>query len=200
MKSKVGTFFLFLLMACSLNAQQLDKHKIGFAYSSFGDNMVIQSSDVEGGASYYGQHFYTLGCYYLTPINTWLEFETGLEYLNHTILIEPAPMEIVRPSHNETISLINIPVTVRANFLKYFFLNGGIFLGLDADLSSSSIDDQSGIGCLFGIGVKYDFDFGGSIFVNPYSKLHALIPVMMDADHERIVEAGIRLGLTYSFN
>jgi len=91
--------------------------------------------------------------------------------------------------------VLNIPLTLRANFLKYFFINGGLFVDIDIS-TSSPVDNQTGIGALLGISVKYDFKNGISVFGNPYTKLHSLIPFSDTKYHQRILETGIRIGIT----
>jgi hypothetical protein len=94
-------------------------------------------------------------------------------------------------------SLINIPLTLRVNFLKFFFVNGGAFLGLHASLESP-IEPQNGLGAMLGLGMKYDFDFGGSIFINPYGKIHTLVHFSLNDYPQRVLESGFRIGIAYS--
>ena len=77
-----------------------------------------------------------------------------------------------RPPFDKDFSLINIPITVRANFLNYFFANGGLLLDFDVDTSSPV---ASGMGAILGIGSQYEFNNGIGLFVNPYAKTHALL-------------------------
>ena len=94
--------------------------------------------------------------------------------------------------------MINIPLTVRANFFKYFFANGGMIADIDITKSKNA-DSQSGIGAMIGIGAKYDFPSGLSIFVNPYIKLHSLVHFSTDNYHYRLYNEGIRAGIMYEF-
>ena len=197
--------FLFLILSLhSSIAQDIPKQKslgkIGFTYSSFGESNVFRNESLLGEASYNSDRFYTIGINYLRPINNWIELETGLEYSKHTILIRPnLPPDMDRTPFKANFSLINIPVTLRANFLKFFFVNGGLLLDLDAN-SSSPIDSQTGIGGLLGLGAKYDFNCGASIFVNPYLKFHSLIPFSSGNNQQKVYESGFRVGLTYNLN
>lgn len=83
--------------------------------------------------------------------------------------------------------------------MKFFFVNGGLLLDLDAN-SSSPIDSQTGIGGLLNLGAKYDFDCEASIFVNPYLKFHSLIPFSPGDNQQKVYESGFRVGLTYNLN
>ena len=191
MKKRFLIILFLFLISITLNAQDTIKQKsygkIGLTYSSFGKNKVHLNDVLDGDASYRGDDFYTLGITYLMPVNDLLELEMGLEYSRHSIFIA---------QQNAEFSLINIPVTLRANLFKYFFLNVGVFLDLD-NMSDGPIDSQRGIGALFGAGVKYDFNSGVSIFINPYLKLHSLLQYSQVDDHKQLYEAGVRMGVTY---
>ncbi len=174
--------------------------KIGITFSSFGKNDLIRSEDLIGDASYSGDQFFTVGLTYLHPINKWLFFESGIEYSKHTIVIDPnLPPDIDSEPYKSDFSLINIPLALRANFLRYFFINGGLLIDIDAS-KESAIDSQTGFGGLLGIGANYDFKCGASIFVNPYIKSHALLPFSAEDNHQRLWESGVRIGLTYNLN
>lgn len=174
------------------------KSQIGISVSSFGSNDLIYFQQLEGAASYNGEKFFTLGLTYLYPINKKIDLETGIEYSHHEINILPN----VPPGMDDTptsvfMTLVNIPVTVRVNFKKYFFINGGLFLDIDAG-TSEQLNSQTGIGGLVGLGIKYDSDYRISVFVNPYLKVHSLIPFSTSDQHQRLMESGFRFGLIYS--
>ncbi|MDP2234852.1 MAG: hypothetical protein Q8J88_00335 [Bacteroidales bacterium] len=198
---------IFIILSCILlnqgfliaqeNISEFRNAKIGLTYSSFGENDVFRFNELDGAASYNSDYFRTFGISYVHPLNKWLEVESGIEYSRHHILIQPnLPPNICAFPRKASFSLINIPVTLRAGFLKYFFVNGGLFLDVDASINSP-IANQTGIGVLLGLGVKYDFDFGISVFVNPYSNLHSLLPFQTEKHHQRILENGFRIGFSY---
>ena len=175
-------------------AQTADKGKIGFTYSLNGGTNVLQPA-LMGAASHTVTDASGIGLIYLKPINHWLELETGINYSLYKITTTSAPTPQVTTS-NSTHSLIDIPVGVRAGFWKYFFANSGLLLDLDL-MSNSHVDSQNGIGLMLGVGVKYDFKFGGSLFANPYGKIHSLLPFGFEKYHERILESGWKFGFTY---
>ena len=69
-------------------------------------------------------------------------------------------------------------------------------MGFDAG-SDSPI--ASGLGAILGVGAQYEFDNGLGFFVNPYAKGHALISFSSEKYPLRLIEAGVRVGVTYSF-
>jgi hypothetical protein len=171
--------------------------KIGVTFSSFGDNYVYRSNELVGVSSYDSDYFYSFGINYVQPLNKWLETETGIEYTIHSLIINPnVPPDKDSTPYSVSFGLINLPVTLRANFLNYFFVNGGIIIDIDASLKSP-ISSQTGIGTIFGIALKHDFKNGISAFINPYTKMHSLLPLMANSSHQRIWENGYRFGITY---
>ncbi len=201
-KFLVITLGIILVSQNFLNAQvnrsKLLNGKIGISFSSFGSNDVIRFQSPHGGASYKGDGFFTIGATYLYPLNKWLEIETGLEYSKHNIIIDTnLPPHMENTSIKANFSLINIPVSLRVNFLNYFFVNGGLLLDVDVS-KDRPIDGQTGVGAFLGAAVKYDFKNGISLFMNPYSKVHSIIPFVDTEHHQRAVEYGIRVGITYS--
>ncbi|MDY0347650.1 MAG: outer membrane beta-barrel protein [Tenuifilaceae bacterium] len=204
MKFKIITLGLLIILSCSLLAQENGgmKRSIGFTFSAFEGNDITNSARMTllGGASYSGKGFYTVGVNYVQPVRSWIDIESGVEYSNHTITVESMSQPEDHPPANKDISLINIPITARINFLKYFFINGGLMLDLDMGISSP-IDSQTGVGALLGIGAKYSLNNGLGAFVNGYYKYHSLIPLSANNyDYRwRLIEGGLRMGVTYSF-
>lgn len=157
---------------------------------------MIYFQQLEGAASYKGEKFFTLGLIYLYPLKNKIDIETGIEYSNHEISIMPnVPPGIDNKPNSAFMSLVNIPVTARLNFLKYFFINGGLFLDIDAGTSEQN--SQTGIGAMMGLGIRYDPGYRISVFVNPYFKVHSLIPFSTNDYHQRLMESGFRFGLAY---
>ena len=76
-------------------------------------------------------------------------------------------------------------------------MNGGLLLGIDTE-KENHLDDQTGIGALIGVGAKYDLkNTPVGLFVNPYYKIHSLIPFSVDKYHIRTDESGFRFGIVY---
>lgn len=199
MKTKLFIILTTLIIASHFtNAQKsIGNKRVGITFSSVGINEPTRFTDLDGAPNFSSKWSYSFGANYIHPLNSWLEIETGIEYAEHTIKVKTnlPPYEDSTP-HNTNLSLINIPMTVRANFWDYLFVNGGMLLDFETS-SSSNIDTQSGIGAILGIGAQYEFNNGLGLFINPYAKAHTLIPFSSEKYHQRLMEAGIRIGLTY---
>ena len=196
MKKLYVLLFIFVLFASEMKAQ---KAEVGITFSALSDNSIarfgdnyISDSGTDAGKSY------AFGITYLKPINKWLNVETGIEFLQskasiHSIVSTPSGVTTV--FRYGTLSLLNVPLGVRANFWKYCFVNGGVVLDVDVS-SNSPIQTQTGLGSLLGFGLKYDFKTGISLFVNPYMKIHSF-PLSFQTDQEHLLESAVRFGVSY---
>lgn len=197
------TLCLLLILSMTATLSQAQNSftplkRIGLTFSSFGENDVarVGGKELIGGPSYYGKGYYSLGFDYIQSIGKlrWLEFETGVEFSRHKIEIKPAPFIDAAP-RNEDFSVLTIPLTLRASFLKYLFINGGLMINVDG--GSMPIDSQTGLGSLLGVGLKYDFKSGVGLFANPYVKFYSLVPIEREDNRQQVLESGFRFGVVY---
>ena len=190
-----------LLLGISITSKAGDaepvrgKGQFGLTYSSFGSNDLISFQKTMGGPGYHSDGFESFGLNYIYKLNRTVDFETGIEYSRYKIIVEPdLPLIYGGTPYSAKFSLIQIPVTVRLNFLKYFFVNGGVFLDIGG--AGSKLDvNQNGLGANFGLGIKYDLSPSLSLFVNPYVKIHSLLPFTSTLDFGRLYESGFRFGI-----
>jgi hypothetical protein len=190
-----------LILQTPLNAQkEVGKlnNKVGITFSSLGvSNILGQSSSDDYRNTV--KNFYTLGATYIRGLTKWLDVETGVEYSSHSVntTMNILPNNEVYMRTPETkLNLFNVPATLRANFLKYFFVNGGVIIDIDVS-NSIYFENQTGIGGIAGVGANYNFNSGLSLFFNPYIKAHSWIDV---GTRQKILEKGFRIGITYDLH
>ena len=148
---------IFPSVSCAQRSNPAGRDQVGVTISTLGSNDVVSFVKMMGGASYYGDGFLTVGISYLHPITKILDLESGLEYSSQKIKIRPEFMPgMSLTDRYGSFSLISLPIGLRLNFLRYFFLSGSFFLASDAS-TSMPIDSQTGIGANFGLGFKYSF-------------------------------------------
>lgn len=195
LRKSVCLVLVFLCLSTLMSAQ---KGQLGITFSAMSDNGVARFRSMEDDSSTDAGKSFTYGISYLKPLNKWLDIETGLEYLScpiETKSIVGTINGVTTLTRSATLSMLSAPVTVRANFLKYFFVNAGLLLDIDVS-SNSIINSQSGLGSLLGLGLKYDFKNGISVFVNPYSKIH-LFPLTFERNQQHFLESAVRFGIAY---
>jgi hypothetical protein len=192
-----------LLFAYNVTYAQEANHqhnygKIGITYTPFGTN-AVDMDDYVCDCGYVMKGFYNVGLTYIYPVNHWLGIETGLEYSRQKLQIDS-----IWPLHHSVsqrnFTLWNIPLTVRFNFLHYFFANGGFLVTIDPDNDPNNPDPigkQTGLGALAGLGARYEFKMGLSLFVNPYMKFYSNIVRKSPYSHFKLWEGGYRFGITY---
>lgn len=202
MKTKFFIILSLFLFTCHFSSAQNSTlyQRVGLTVSPIGESDPIRFSELDGTGSYSSKSLLSFGFIYIHPLNNWLDIETGVEYAKHSIESKSNyPPDRDKAPANADLSLINIPLTVRANFLNYLFVNGGLLLDFETS-SSNIIDKQSGVGAILGVGGQYEFNNALGLFINPYVKMHALIPFPAEKYHQRLLEWGVRVGVTYSFS
>ncbi len=199
MKKKLLIITGCILVACNMVYAQnnnSNRGKIGLTFSTLGSS-TVSSGNLLSDYGYNGDHFYTMGLSYSHPLGNRFEIETGVEYSKQTIRVDIVNPRLNNPSYKSDFSLVEIPATLRFNFLNYFFANGGFLVDISAS-KSSQMGNQSGIGEMFGVGAKYNISRGISIFANPYMKFHSNISFSSRENHRSLTESGFRFGVAYS--
>lgn len=191
----IAVFLLFLFV--SAGAQH--KGTFGVSISALNKNTMLQSAAVNHDfTTYKGNGFLSFSADYWYPVNEWIEIETGLNYSHQSFEMATTHSwknNLAVPLQNEeyvNYYLINIPVGVRAEFLEFGFVNGGLLIDI--------AQHEPGIGSYFGLGVKFESLVGYGLYINPYLKTHSVLPVNLNFNNDRILEAGIKIGIFYSFD
>ncbi|PRY96944.1 outer membrane beta-barrel protein [Marinilabilia salmonicolor] len=198
---------LILILSLSLltfsgfaQQQNPSNKKLGITFTAVGDNDVSTSNALDGAGSTYGEGFFSIGLSYQQNLSkNWLKFKTGLEYSHQKIRTESAPYspEIEKTITHSNFSLITIPVTLKARFLKFLFLEGGgivdVYTGPDA-----RIDSQAGLGVELGYGIQYEMNSGWMLTITHYARMHALLSFMGEDQH--LWENGLRFGVHMPFS
>lgn len=187
---------LLVIVHCFVINILAQKAQVGVTISGFSDNDVARFESLEDDSSTAAGKSFTFGITYLKPLNKWLDFESGVEYLSCSVerssMMSDINTGLFTSTRSSTMSLISAPITVRANFLKYFFVNAGLILDLDVS-NNRIVDSQTGVGTVFGLGVKYDFKSGISIFVNPVGRIHTF--PLSEKYQEHLLESTVRFGV-----
>ncbi|NLO71696.1 MAG: hypothetical protein GX102_12295 [Porphyromonadaceae bacterium] len=188
--NKIISFILLFFELSFLHVSAQEKGTLGFTFSALNSNMLMQSSSLNPDyTAIKGRGFMSFSADYWYPVSDWIEFETGVNYSLQSFAEtnnNPASEQQEPKYYDE--NYINIPVGLRLSFLKYGFVNTGILL---------DVWEEQGIGAYFGAGVKIESPIGFGIFANPYLKTHSILPIDFNEKAKRLVDAGVRVGVSF---
>lgn len=182
---------LFSLTIGMISNSYSQKNSYGISVGIGGGSILKQS--LEGAASYDLKTGYFIGFEYSRDLTKKLSFQTGLNYYSNKVLVTPSfNPDIPNITSEYKLSLLYIPISLRMNLSKYFFINGGIIGDLDIS-SRKQITSQTGIGAMVGLGSEISINNNFSIQVSPYLNFHALLQFRRFNSPERVMDAGIKL-------
>lgn len=188
---------LFLLSSVFANAQNRSK-TFAMSYGiGNGDITRYSTSKVGRMSSEEGKSLHIFGLNYFDEVGKNLFVETGLSLLKHDYTYTSIRLEqsgFVSSSSEHTIKSIVIPLKLRFEFGKYFFLNGGLLAGIGLEKTQEDIPDLSGIGFGLGVGLQYYYQNKIGIFVNPQVNAHGLLGL---GNTTGLLERNVTFGLAY---
>ncbi len=189
--NKTAFFIIAICLGAFVSINAQTKGTLGFTFSAFNNNLTLRSAEVNPDyTTIDGRGFMSFSADYWYPVNDWLDLETGVNYSYQNFTEETISdaLAAIRDTKNYNLHLVNVPVGLRAEFLKYGFVNGGILVDLMK---------EPGIGSYFGVGAKIESPIGFGMFINPYVKAHSLFPFNFNRNADRILETGVRVGLFF---
>lgn len=198
MKAILGAIF-FLISGFLAPACAQSRKSIGIHYSFPAGSTLFTLLKVEGAGSYEGRSMHNFGVSYIHGLSRILSLETGLEYAAHQVLHYPAftGENRIQPIEKR-VKILTAPVLAQINLGDYIYLNAGPLFDLDLSKPRQT-SNQTGIGIALGVGGRYIFMSGFSIFAHPIVRVHGIIPFSTGSINYHVAEAGIRLGMAYTF-
>lgn len=188
----ISSFMLLALIAFSQT-----KNRVSMLYSPANNGVDIKSGWM-GDVGHTGKGANLFELRYSRNINSFFSIETGLQYAHNKIETHYFPDGVTHYKNSE-IHVLTIPIYGNLTFLKYFFFEAGPTLDFESKhASSTSIDDQSGIGLAFGLGGKYTLR-NVTVIVNPFFQRHLILSPGSGGAVERLYESGIKFGIGYNF-
>jgi hypothetical protein len=192
---RLNFLVIVLFSSAILNAQSDAIRSVGI-YGTVLANNITDIFPGKGGNGYDGNGSHAFAINYLYSTCSCSAYEAGIEFSTHSITITPTPnIQTIEP-YNTRINLLSLPIALRMNFLKYFFVTGGIMLDIDVS-KQKDISNQSGFGASFGLGFKYDFKSGVGFYLNPYFKSHSWVSFLVQDNKQRLNESGLRVGVVF---
>lgn len=184
---------LALLMTGLINTSIGQKNTYGLSIGVA--KGLIMKQALDGDASYDLNTGFSIGFQYSRKLTDKLYLQTGINWYNSSVSVTPSFYPDIDMTPKEyDIHLLYIPVFVRVDISKYFFINGGL-IG-DFDITKNKyITNQSGIGVGLGLGTEFSITDKIIIQLNPYLNFHGLILIEKENYPERICDLGIKFNL-----
>jgi hypothetical protein len=191
-----------ILFSVSVFSQKKNNTAISVYTSAF--NSAVVKNNGQGWGQWDLDRAFLIGAGYRIGLSRWLSLNTGLEYADYRFsfavhqefsgwIIEFPPYQDSKGS----ISMLSLPVFVRADFLKYAFVQAGGMI--DMQVNSQMVNgDFSGLGIQVGAGLKYDTKNKIGFFFNPFFQWHSMVKFDGKFPKDRKLNtAGIHLGIHY---
>lgn len=189
-------YLLLLLSPVLVSSQTFKDHTISVSYYGFATSEIL--TNLTGAASVSGQKTHIFGLNYFHRVNKWIEFESGVEFGKHRFLISPniPPGSPILP-HEVDSEMLTIPAGFRMSYKGFFYFNAACLIDFNLSGTKGTNTDQSGVGIMAGIGIKYALFNKIAVFINPNLRLHNISKFRNN--DRRLLEGSIRFGLGYSF-
>ena len=187
--------FTLLLVSFSGYGQKTWWGEYSF-YGGGGGNEIFRFEEPLGAGSVTGTGVWTAGADMRRLVGDHFSFGTGLSYSHQYHYTSPAP-GISGEDRPGSFGMISVPVTARVDFLKWFFADAGVLVGIQPGLSD--IENMTGLGATLGAGIQYNFKSDLFVRVRAYASQYGLMHFIPDDYPRTMTNAGVTAGIGYRF-
>lgn len=187
---KLPTIFFFVLFSLYAHSQN---HIIGIT-TTIGQNTYQSFRKLLDDFGADGKGVYDFGLFYNKKTSKKFSISIEPEYSIQKIITTSFSSGYDVQNQYE-LHIFNLPISLKYDFVKYFFINGGIMMSYDL---SKVLDDQTGIGAQLGIGFQFNIK---NIYMalNPTIKTYSLIPFKNSGYQYHCMESGLKFMAGYRF-
>ena len=193
------TFVLCFLSSASFS--QLDtKNQIDIV-GNYLQNNVYRFSEIDGAGSADNGNGFCLGINYNRKVAEKLWVNSGINYLKtsndyHFAIIDENPP----PQVNVESELWRIPIKIRYDILKWFYLKTGLIVDYQFNNQSGKyIDNQSGIGYSLSAGINLNLSELIYFNIEPELGFTSLIPFNSDRYQQHFLISGVNFNIGLRF-
>lgn len=190
-----GLIILLALISLTAAAQKTWYGEVAL-YGGGGTNDIFRFHELEGAGSYNGTGTWGAGIDFRRIFSKHFSLESGIGYWHQYYYVSPAP-GIPGDDHYYNFGMIAIPVTARVDFLKFFFIDGGILAGIQP--VSSYADNMTGLGFTVGAGAQYKFKSDIFIRVRAAANQYALLHFMPEDYPQTLDNSCFTISAGYEF-
>ena len=168
---------LVLLAFASISFAQdgLTKQKYGFEFQSNSGEFIFFKS-IMGAAGTNSQWSPAFGLHYGYNFKKRSWFETGVLYQKVKSEITPAPTGLPVTPYSVKTDWLEIPFQVRQYFVTWFYAKAGLNMIIQISSSTSTIDNQSGLGISGAAGFDFRLKKSLHLEIEPGIKVLSIVP------------------------
>jgi hypothetical protein len=184
---------LLILIASILTDCTFGQNQNSFGIGVGSGSGVILKPPADNESSYVLNVAHSFELKYLRKVNDKLNFETGIAWYKNNVTFTPFsdPESDVIPTDYD-IKIIYIPLFMKFNFGKRYFINTGLIGDIDVS-NKNHLSKQSGVGIGLGVGIEYSIFKTFILTFNPYTNLHGTIMTTKESYPTRILDIGLKL-------
>lgn len=192
---------LSMILFCFFTKAQTRSKTFAITYGLGNGDLTNYSTNKVGYMnSKKGKLIRIFGLNYFDEIGKNLFVETGFSILKYDYTFTSWGMGgpgISSSSSEQSLKSLSIPLKLRFEFGKYFFLNGGLIGDIGLSKTQQGVSDISGLGLGLGLGLQYYHNNKIGVFINPQINAHGLLGF---GSAIGIFERNITVGLAYRIN
>jgi hypothetical protein len=147
----------------------------GLSFSTLGKFGIFNLYQEDGDPTFSSISFYSLGMSVFLKGKKMVEFESGIYYSDHLIVVDSPSSYYPNYYPDQKIAIIEFPFNIRFDF-PYCYVSTGFLADLQLK-NSNEINDQSGLGFNTGFGVSYKFKCGVLVYAGPIFYMHNFFPI-----------------------
>ena len=171
-------------------------------YASGGWNMPVRLTTkyiTEETSPWYGYESWSAGFKLSGMLFEYYRIEIAACYAGHKIGFELSPpIYNEKNIYTETFRTISIPVTFKRYLKNNFFISAGTIVDFALQDKPVRLDTQTGFGLTIGAGREFRIN-SFVLDLAPGVDLHSVVPFISEDNQQRLVVAGLRIGLSYNF-
>lgn len=201
---KTILFLLFVLLYATIYSQdqEFDRDVMIGIYANGGINKPIRLTTkyiTEQTSPWYGYESWSAGVRFSGMLSILYRIEIAACYSGHKIGFELSPpIYTEKKIYTENFEIVSIPVTLKRYLQNNYFFSAGTIIDLALHDKPVRLDTQSGFGLTIGAGKEFPTRWI-TLELAPEIQLHSVVPFTEEIYQQRLLVAGLKIGLSYNW-
>jgi len=201
---KMILFLIFVLPCAASYSQEKDFDRdimIG-VYANGGWDVPVRLTTkyiTEETSPWHGYESWSAGIDFSGMLSVHYRIEIAVSYSRYKVGFELSPpIYSEKKIYTETFGTICIPVTLKRYLQNNYFFSAGTIIDFALLNKPVWLDTQTGFGLTIGAGKEIRIN-NFVLNLAPGVELHSVVPFTSEDNQQRLLVAGLRIGLSYNF-